>query len=108
MKYAAPIIQKVRKNRFELVCDWVTPYGTIPAGAISNGANVNRSFWWFFSPFGELFEAAIFHDYYYENALETKSYADKSFYKIAIDFDVNKHKAKMAYWAVKHFGSGSY
>lgn len=115
MIYLAPEIKLISKKRVQLLSDWVTPYGTIPAKnpktgrlTISNGANVPRPFRWFLKPMGILIEASIFHDYYYDYGIKTKSYADRSFYKIARDFGVSKFKAKLAYTAVKLFGKGDY
>ena len=108
MKYESPKVQKVDKRSWLILEDWVTPYFTVKKGFISNGANIPRLLWSIMSPAGVLFEASILHDYFYDKAIETKQVADTNFYKVAIDFNVSKFKAKSAYYYVKMFGKGNY
>jgi len=103
-----PIYLVVNKNKIILTAPWVTPYGTIPKGFISDGVSVPWIFRWFIHKRGSLLFAAIFHDWAYQTSYKTKAYADNSFYKIAIHTKANVFKAKIAYLAVKHFGKGNY
>lgn len=108
MKYSMLNTQMISKKRIRVLEDWETPFGIVPAGFESDGASVPRPFRWALSPFGMLLEAAIFHDYCYENKIKTKSFADKSFRQIALDHGVHKYTATIAYYAVKWFGEGEY
>ena len=107
-RYYGPKVQKIGKRSWLILEDWVTPYGTVTKDFTSNGANIPRLLWSIMSPAGVLFEASILHDYFYDKAIETKQIADTNFYKVAIDFNVSKFKAKSAYYYVKMFGKGNY
>jgi len=107
-RYPGPKVQKIGKRSWLLIEDWVTPYGTVKKDFTSNGANIPRLLWSIMSPAGVLFEASILHDYYYDKAISNKKVADANFYKVAIDFNVGKFKAKLAYYYVKMFGKGNY
>ena len=107
-RYHGPKVQKIGKRSWLILEDWITPYGTVNKGFTSNGANIPRILWWYMSPAGRLFEASILHDYFYDKAIDNKKVADTNFYKVAIDFNVGKIKAKTAYYYVKMFGKGNY
>ena len=100
--------RKLGPRKWELLQDWVTPYGVIPKGTISNGANVPRFLWWFLAPATEAFDASILHDYFYDNAIRSKVFADLAFYQTLQAYGVAEYKAKPAYWAVVNFGNGKY
>jgi hypothetical protein len=100
--------KKIGKRKWELTQDWQTPFGVVPKGFISNGANVPRFLWWFLDPATEAFEASVIHDYFYDNAIQTKAFADLAFYQVLRTYGVSQHKAQPAYWAVKQFGNGKY
>lgn len=100
--------RKIAKRKWALLEDWQTPFGVVPKGFISNGANVPRFLWWFLDPATEAFEASILHDYMYDYAIQTKPYADLAFYRTLQIYGVSEHKALPAYWAVKGFGNGKY
>lgn len=101
-------VTKVNKYSWQLLEDWVTPYGTIPKGFVGNGGNIPRIFWWYTYPAGSLFEASVIHDYYYNSALHSKTYADNIFKLTAIHYGVSKLNAQIAYIAVSLFGNGEY
>ena len=101
-------VTKISERQWRVLETWRTPYGSVPAGTVSNGANIPRVLWWLMSPAGILFEASIFHDCYYQNAWDSKSKTDKSFHKIALDYGTGKIQAYLAYLAVKWFGKGAY
>lgn len=100
--------RKVGTRKWELLQDWITPFGIIPKGFVSNGANVPRFLWWFLDPATEAFEASILHDYFYDFAVRSKSFADQAFYQTLLAYGVSSYKAKSAYLAVHHFGNGNY
>lgn len=108
MNYGALVTKKISKNKWSLYNPWSTPFCTVPSGFITDGASIPRLLWVFASPAGELFEAAIIHDYMYESALNSKRVADLAFYHTALHFKVTPWKAKVAYYIVRLFGRGSY
>jgi|TARA_B110000908_G_C10259179_1_gene457856 hypothetical protein len=108
MQYSQLKIVKISKRRWQLLEDWKTPFGVVQKGFISNGANVPRILWSIIPPAGELFEAAIVHDYHYYMALGTKKSSDLAFKQVALDFGVSKFTATAAYYAVYLFGWGNH
>lgn len=106
--YTYANVLKVGSRLWRVESPFVTPYITIAPGFYSDGASIPRMFWSMTDPAGELFEAALVHDYMYANALGTKEQADKTFRQIALDFGVAKWKAALAYQFVKMFGKGKY
>lgn len=106
--YSPLLTLKVGKRKWVLTKDWHTPYGIVPEGTTTNGANVPRFLWWFLDPATEAFEASVLHDYFYQQALHTKQFADDAFYQTLLAYKVPAHKAKPAYLAVKMFGRGNY
>lgn len=101
-------VSKIGIRKWKLLSDWITPFGTVPKGDIFNGANVPRIFWILIRPEGELFEASIIHDHLYKYAIQSKKFADKSFYEAAIHYKCNSIKAKISYLMVRLFGRGNY
>lgn len=108
MRYSPLITTKIAKNSWTLHVPWETPFVTVPSGFVTDGASIPRILWVFASPSGELFEAAIVHDYMYENSIQSKEAADLAFYLTALHFKVTPWKAKLAYYAVKLLGRGRY
>lgn len=100
--------EKQGKHLWVVLRDWTTPFGVVPEGASSDGASIHRLLWFFSDPGGELFQAAVLHDYLYDNAIGTKRYADLAFYKTALAYGTTPWKARVAYWFVKKFGKGKY
>lgn len=101
-------VTKVGKHRWKILEDWETPFGAVPAETISDGGSIPRWLWWFSHPAAEFFEASVFHDYCYENAINTKEFADSAFYDISIYYGAKPFKAKIAKFAVKLLGRGKY
>lgn len=99
---------RIGANKWRLLEDWHTPFMTIPKGFETDGASVPRLFWWFASPSGDLFEAAIIHDYMYKYAIKTKQQADHMFKRAAKHYQANKLRRNLAYVMVKLFGKGAY
>jgi len=101
-------VKKLGRHSWVLLDKWVTPFGTVPKGFVSNGASVPRWLWWFIPPAGVLFEASILHDYYYVNAIRTKHYADRAFRKVAKHYGASKTEYTLAYHGVRLIGRGAY
>lgn len=101
-------VTKITKNTWEVIEDWHTPFITVPKGFRSDGASVPRPLWWFLSPAGELFEAAILHDYLYNITWTIKRNADNAFRDTALSYGANKFKVYLAHKAVCRFGEGNY
>lgn len=108
MLYSKLLTSKIGKHKWIIEADWKTPFCTVNNGFESDGASIPRVFWFFADPAGELFEAAVLHDYMYSRALLTKDDADTAFYWTALHFKTSKWKAKLAYYFVKLFGRGKY
>ena len=106
--YSELHVRKIGRMRWILLEDWVTPYGTVPKGFESNGASVPRFMWWFVTPTGILFEAAILHDYYYKEALEDKPFADEMFKDVALTYGATEVEATLSYFGVVLLGRGTY
>lgn len=106
--YCELIVQKVGKRYWRLRKPFKTPFVTVPEDFHTDGASIPRFAWVFADPAGELFEAAVVHDYMYTHAIKTKKAADLAFYCTAIQYKVTPWKAKLAYYVVKLFGRGNY
>ena len=87
---------------------WTCRFGTVPAGAQTDGATIPRILWIFASPTGWLFEAAVWHDYGLSNGLHTKAIMDLQFKELAIEYDTPILLANTAYWLVCKFSKGRY
>jgi hypothetical protein len=99
--------ERLGASKFRLIDDWRTPYGTIPKYFKSDGVTTgNMPF--LASPSGGFFEAAILHDWMYENAYRTKAFADTAFYRTALLYGVHPVRAWLAYQLVKFKGKGKY
>lgn len=106
--YTYASVLKVGSRLWRVEAPFRTPYITVTPGFYSDGASIPRVFWWLTDPAGELFEAALVHDFMYANAILDKETADKTFMNVALDFGVPSWKAKLAYYFVKLFGKGKY
>lgn len=106
--YGYLFTHKIGKRHWLVLEDWLTPYGIVSANFITDGATIPRVLWPFATPGGELFEAAVVHDYFYEHRIATKAEADRAFYRTARAFGVTRWKARIAYRAVKYLGRGAY
>lgn len=102
------VVEKISKHSWRLVEDWKTPFFTIGAGFVSDGASIPRILWMFSHPAAEFFEASVFHDYCYKLAIENKAFADDNFCKIALTFGADAWKVKLAGLAVRRIGRGQY
>lgn len=80
----------------------------VPAGTITDLASVPRLLWVIFPPHGEYAKAAIVHDYLYDQAIGTKSWADGVFLEAMTVLGVVRWRRTVMYWAVRLFGRGNY
>lgn len=106
--YGNLVTIKIGKHRWLVLNDWETPYATVPAGFITDGATIPRWLWWFSHPAAEFFEASVLHDYLYKNAIKTKSFADNAFYEVSVEHHASPLKTRIAKQFVVWFGKGSY
>ena len=106
-KYSELKVTKVG-DKWRVLEDYVTPFGTVTKGSVSNGASIPRVFWSIIHPTGQLFEASVLHDYLYDNAINNKQFADLAFYNTMLYYGVNKLIAKPSYWLVRLRGKGNY
>ncbi|EBD4871246.1 DUF1353 domain-containing protein [Salmonella enterica subsp. enterica serovar Poona] len=81
---------------------------SVPAGFITDLASVPRIFWTLLPPDGKYANAAIIHDYLYDNALRTKKEADLIFLDGMTVLGVPRWKRTIMYLAVRWFGRGMY
>lgn len=80
----------------------------VPEGTVTDLASVPRLLWAIFPPYGRYAKAAIIHDYLYDQAIKTKSFADKTFYEAMGVLGVPQWRRTLMYWAVRLFGRGNY
>ena len=80
----------------------------IPEGYITDFASVPRVFWHIVPPDGQYTQAAVVHDYLYDNEIYSKEKADHIFYQAMGVLGVPDWKRNVMYWAVKHFGKPSW
>jgi hypothetical protein len=99
--------ERISGKQYKLIEDWKTPYGTIPKGFTSDGVTT-KNMRFLASPSGGFFEAAILHDWMYDNAYKTKAFADTAFYRTALIYGVHPVRAWLGYQMVKLMGRGKY
>lgn len=80
----------------------------VPTGFVTDLASIPRIFWTILPPNGEYSKAAIVHDYLYDNAINTKEYADNVFLEAMTVLGVCFWRRYLIYWAVRLFGRGQY
>ncbi|ELS8111650.1 DUF1353 domain-containing protein [Escherichia coli] len=80
----------------------------VPEGYVTDLASVPRILWSVFPPHGRYAEAAIIHDWLYDNALRTKAEADRIFLDAMKVLGVPRWRRVLMYAAVRLFGRGNY
>lgn len=80
----------------------------VPAGTITDLATVPRLLWVIFPPHGQYAKAAIIHDYLYDQAIGSKTFADSVFLEAMEVLAVPRWRRVLMYWAVRLFGRGNY
>jgi len=99
-------------NEATLIAEFT--YGTenknyvVPVGFVTDFASVPRFAQIIVPRIGKYTKATVMHDYWYKNAINTKSWADKEFLKAMLLLDTPKWQAYLIYVAVKLFGKGNY
>ncbi len=94
---------KGRDCRIEVPPKFMTDYASIPS-----------ILWWFGKPWGKHGMAAVIHDWlYWEQKIPgwdkfERKHADDIFRKCMLESHVNKHRARIMYWAVKYCGKGAW
>lgn len=105
MELHRPLVRKVGIRQWQLMEDYHSPAGVVvPKGFITDGATIPKPLWAFMRPEGYLFEAAILHDYLYQDRKEIRVEADYHLYSVAVMYGCPKWKARAAYLAVRLFG----
>jgi hypothetical protein len=84
----------------------LTPFGTIPAGFISDGASAPRWAWIIVDPATEFFEASVVHDFLYGYAVGTRKDADEAWYRVSLLYGASKFRAKLG-WLALRVGGGN-
>lgn len=99
--------ERLGPKKYRLLEDWITPYGVIHKGFVSDGVTT-KNMPFLASPAGKFFEAAIVHDWMYARAYKTKAFADRAFFDTALVFGVHPVRAWLGYVLVKLEGRGRY
>lgn len=105
--FNSPSVRKIGRDEWELLEDFHVMGYVVPKGFITDGASVPRIFWWFARPSGEIFEAAILHDYLYsgKDCLSgNRSQADNMFLSTMGMYNVETIKSHLIFLAVRMFG----
>lgn len=95
-------------DKFILNTPIQTPELDLPEGMLSDGFSSPWYLRWYVGRVEQGWIAAWVHDRCYQQAIKTKPWADRLFYKNLRRCRVKKSKAKLMYLAVKCFGKGSY
>ena len=95
-------------DKFELKQALKTPELTIPPLFLSDGFTVPWCLSWFLSRIDKGLAAAWVHDYCYTNALKSKGWADRLFYRNLRRCGVPRYKSKLMYFFVCVLGRGNY
>lgn len=83
---------------------WVTPYGIVPAGFVSDGASSPRFAWSIVDPATEFFEASVIHDFLYRYGVGTRKAADVAWRETALKYGSNKTRTNIGYRILRMFG----
>lgn len=98
-----PVTEKIARQLWR----FVTPFGPIPAGFVSDGGTIPKIFWWFLDPATELFEASVIHDYWL--CQNETAHAHAEFKRVALEYGVPKFKVYVAHTAIiVHFALKSW
>lgn len=97
-----------KDDKFLLLHPLTTPELDLPAGMKSDGFSSPWYLRWYVNRVEQGWVAAWVHDHCYQEAINSKAWADKLFYKNLRRCNVPKARAKKMYLAVRLFGKGSY
>ncbi|MFW5606128.1 MAG: DUF1353 domain-containing protein [Campylobacter hyointestinalis] len=108
-----PVLKPYSKDRFVVVRSYQTDVLLsgdeihtikIPAGYMTNGADIPRLFWSLFPPNSpEYLSAVVIHDYLCDKAKNKQDYkeADEIFYAMLKSLEVARWKARLFYLACR-------
>ena len=101
------IVRGGKKILFKLL-EPVTVHGyEVPEGFITDFASVPRSLWNVLPPLGRHNEAALLHDWLYDNRIGTRAEADKIFLNVMLQCNVKYHTA-LIMWLGVRLGGGKW
>jgi len=115
--FTQPLITKHLPGRlFEVAVPFEYHVGSFPSieaisihrGFVTDLATIPRWLWSLFPPMGNYDQAAVLHDYCYDNAINSKEWAGRVFLESLQVLGVPKWKRKTMYWFVRQFGRGNY
>lgn len=89
------------KVRFKLLEDYMVMGYVIPAGYSTDFASVPKSLWNILPPIGKHNEAALLHDWLYDNRIGTRKDADKLFLRSMRINGVRWISAQLMYLGVR-------
>lgn len=95
---------KIGKRKWVLDKFWVTPYGVVPAGFVTDGASSPRLAWMIVDPATEFFEASVIHDFLYRYGIGTRLAADEAWRDTAIAFKASSLRTAIGFRALRMFG----
>jgi hypothetical protein len=81
---------------------------TVPEGFQTDFASVPRLFWWIIPTWGSYGNAAVIHDFLYQNGLRTRKEADDIFLEAMGVLGTSWLTRHIMYWAVRIFGYFAY
>jgi len=111
--FAQPVTRNIGPCLVELVFQYEQEGICVPAGYRYDGASIPRFAWSLIglSPFGPIIGPATIHDWCYcnggwvdEDTHLPKVIADKVFLALMLRAGIVRHRAWIAYWAVRLFG----
>ncbi|CUU77311.1 Protein of uncharacterised function (DUF1353) [Campylobacter hyointestinalis subsp. hyointestinalis] len=110
-----PVLKPYSKDRFVVVRSYQTDVPLsgdeihtikIPAGYMTNGADIPRVFWSIFPPNSpEYLSAVVVHDFLCDRARKKEDFrqADEIFYEMMIALEVSKWKCRVFYLACRAY-----
>lgn len=99
------VVQPIDKDKFRVYKDFKCYGYVVPAGFVTNGANIPRVFWSLFPPNSpEYLSAVVLHDYMCaKRDVFTYEEADEMFHIAMLEIGVSKWKADLFYFWVKWY-----
>lgn len=98
-------VKRLGPHKWKTTRKWTSPNGVdVPKDFVTDGASIPRFLWFFATPAGVMFEAALLHDYRYTYQNCTRKDADEEFLDNLKNYKVNTTLANLAWAAVRLFG----
>lgn len=95
------VLQSGNYTYFKLIEPVEVAGHVIPPGFETDFASVPRSLWNILPPIGKHNKAALLHDWLYVNNIGTRKQADKLFYNVMLQHDVERTAARIMYLGVR-------